>query len=150
GIDVTLEQPLNDPTVRLRPGKRGLKLAAGTHHLNGVRALAFARSRKADSDYHRAHRQQQVIAGAIAAIRDAGPGILPELLPLVSRYIKTDLDLADAPMLYALLSQADLSRPQGAVLGPSKYAGNGAVRYTTVLKIDVVRELFSRWFAPVL
>ena len=81
GIEVTLEEKLVDPTMHL--SKKGLRLKAGSHEINGKTALAYSRSRHADSDYERSRRQQQVIAAAARKVRDRGPAALPALIELV-------------------------------------------------------------------
>lgn len=58
GVDVCVEQPVDDP-------KSGLRLAAGKSHLDGMKALAFARTRYSltgGSDLGRIDRQQQFLA----------------------------------------------------------------------------------------
>lgn len=63
GIDVTLDEPLIDPTYKTYDnGQWGtLYYTAGTHHLNGKQALRVARSRHTSSDFSRAERQHQVL-----------------------------------------------------------------------------------------
>ncbi|RAY12142.1 LytR family transcriptional regulator [Actinomadura craniellae] len=58
GVDVCTEQPVNDP-------KSGLVLNAGTTHVNGEQALAYARARytlPGGSDLGRVERQQRFLA----------------------------------------------------------------------------------------
>ncbi|MFI0447805.1 LCP family protein [Actinomadura sp. 6N118] len=58
GVDVCTEEPVNDP-------KSGLKLAAGKSHLDGLKALSFARARYSltgGSDLGRIDRQQQFMS----------------------------------------------------------------------------------------
>ncbi len=68
GIEVTLDEPLVDPTYRVREnGQWGtLYYDAGTHHLGGVEALRLARSRHSSNDFERASRQQKILS----ALRD--------------------------------------------------------------------------------
>ena len=62
-------------------GKKGLKLKAGWNHLDGNRALAFARTRHTDSDYQRAARQQQLIMATIGKVLDDRQ---PEAIPALA------------------------------------------------------------------
>jgi LCP family protein required for cell wall assembly len=67
GITVTTDYPINDPYYPdMNYGYDPFYLSAGTHTLNGLNALKFARTRHGDSDIDRAQRQQQVLY----AIRD--------------------------------------------------------------------------------
>jgi LCP family protein required for cell wall assembly len=151
GVDVVLEEPLVDPSYH-HPGqrKRGVRFTAGRNHLEAMRALAFVRTRKTDSDYQRSFRQQQVIAAAATAIRERGAAVLPSLVALaVDGRILTDIPLDAVPALFELLGRARLDRRKAFVLSPYVYADDGEVLYTTVLRMDVVRRLFDRHFAPV-
>ena len=151
GVDVVLEQRLIDRTYK-HPGRRqrGVRFPAGENHLDAPRALAFARTRKSDSDYHRAFRQQQIVAAAAVAIRERGPAVLPSLIGLVTDgLVQTDIPLDAVPALFELVGRARLDAPDAFVLSPYVYADDGDVLYTTVLRTDVVRRLFDRYFAPV-
>ncbi|MFV2175161.1 LCP family protein [Actinomadura sp. LOL_016] len=58
GVDVCVEEPVEDP-------KSGLRLPAGKSHVDGLKALAFARTRYSltgGSDLGRIDRQQQFLA----------------------------------------------------------------------------------------
>lgn len=62
GIDIEVEKPLSDS---LFPNDRGgvepFSISAGKHHMDGVLALKYARSRTGTSDFDRASRQQKII-----------------------------------------------------------------------------------------
>ncbi|GAA3760384.1 LCP family protein required for cell wall assembly [Spinactinospora alkalitolerans] len=59
GIEVCLPEPIRDE-------KANLDMAAGTHQVDGVEALAFARTRKsAGGDLDRIDRQQQVMSALL-------------------------------------------------------------------------------------
>ena len=150
GVDVALARALVDPYMHVRmKGQEGLILKAGKNHLNGNVALAFARTRHTDSDYERGRRQQQLIAGAIRKVIKRGPEGLPPLVAKFDGLLKTDIDLGDAPALLALAGRAKLGDFKSTILGPTKFAGAGDVRYSTKLKIDVVRAFFQQQFGRV-
>lgn len=150
GVDVRLDRALVDGYMHVRmKGQEGLLLKAGKNHLNGNVALAFARTRHTDSDYERGRRQQQLIVAALRKVIKRGPEALPSLLAKFGGLLKTDVDLSDAPALLALAERAKLGTFKSTILGPTKYAGEGDVRYSTKLKIDVVREFFQKQFGPV-
>jgi polyisoprenyl-teichoic acid--peptidoglycan teichoic acid transferase len=150
GVDVRLPQPLVDTYMHVRmKGGEGLRLKAGKNHLNGSVALAFARTRHTDTDYERGRRQQQLIVATLTKVLKRGLKGLPSLVGAMKTRVKTDVAFKDAPALLALADRADLKDFKSTILGPTKYAGEGDVRYSTKLKIDVVRAYFQKQFGPV-
>ncbi|MDR1932764.1 MAG: LCP family protein [Spirochaetales bacterium] len=96
GVDISLNEPLVDPTYRVRDNGRWSTLfyAAGTHHLNGVEALRVARSRHFSSDFGRARRQQNILAAIKDRLTSLGVsdmGKLYELVIVLTKYVETDL-----------------------------------------------------------
>jgi LCP family protein required for cell wall assembly len=134
GVDVTLSEPYYDPYYWVTNKKRGWGLPAGTSHLDADDALIFARSRKGDSDFSRAKRQQQLVMAAVAKVRTRGIADLPKLLAIASRTVRTDLPLDRANDLFALYNTVDLTVAKHVVFGPKRFAvrANGT-DYTLVL-----------------
>ena len=91
GVNVVLDKTIRDPVYWLTPTKRGVTFKAGKNHLNGERALIFARTRKADNDFERARRQQKLVAAAVGSVKKLGLLQLPELISVARDYVKTDL-----------------------------------------------------------
>jgi LCP family protein required for cell wall assembly len=90
GVTVCTPVPIDDP-------KTGLHLTAGTHELQGVQALGYARTRAtARSDLDRIDRQQQVISAlmnrALSAGTLANPARLASFVNSTLRTIKVDPD----------------------------------------------------------
>ncbi|MCD0453751.1 LCP family protein [Actinocorallia sp. API 0066] len=84
GVQVCTEKPIDDRAT-------GLKLAAGTHHVDGATALAFARVRHGlGEDIGRMQRQQEFLSSllmtALEKLKDPrkGPGVLSALLSSVT------------------------------------------------------------------
>ena len=73
GVDVVLSKAYYDPYYFVNNHHQGWGLPAGKSHLNGAKALIFARSRKGDNDFGRARRQQLLVAAAMAKVRSRGP-----------------------------------------------------------------------------
>lgn len=146
GVEVTLDEPLIDPTMHI--GKKGLRLKAGTRALDGKTALAFSRSRHSDSDYFRAGRQQQVIAAAAAKVRERGISALPALMELAQSRLVTDFPLHAAPALFELADIAKLNKPKSVVLAPGRWARPAAEPYTIAPRVLEVRKMFERVFRP--
>jgi LCP family protein required for cell wall assembly len=150
GVDIRLSKPLVDRSMHVvMNGRRGLVLKKGRNHMTGPVALSFARTRHTDNDYARARRQQQLIAAAVQKVLKNGPKRLPRLLRSFKGNLITDFDIKDGPTLLALARKAKLKNFKSFVLGPTKWAGEGDSRFTTRLKIDLVRAMFQREFGPV-
>jgi LCP family protein required for cell wall assembly len=150
GVDIKLNRALVDRSMHVvMNGRRGLVLKKGKNHMSGPVALSFARTRHTDNDYMRARRQQQLITAAIQKVLKNGPRRLPALLKSLKGNVLTDFDVRDGLTLLALADKAKLKKVRSFVLGPSKWAGPGDGKYTTRLRIDVVRQMFRREFGPV-
>ncbi|MFP4426951.1 MAG: LCP family protein [Spirochaetaceae bacterium] len=96
GLEVTLREPLVDPTYRTKEKGRWSTLfyPAGTHRLSGIEALRLARSRHGDSDFGRAERQQSILRSMKRRISQLGTGdagTLYELASSLFRYVESDL-----------------------------------------------------------
>ncbi len=122
GVDIRVTRAINDPTYTDDGWpRRGFYLQPGLHHMNGLTALAYVRSRKGagDSDFTRAARQQQVLT-AIRAKLTAGNLLtaLPGLLDAVKNTISTDIPSTEIPDLAQVVQDADLSNIGQAVIKP--------------------------------
>ena len=148
GVDVTLDKAYYDPDYWVTARKRGWGLPSGTSHLGANDALIFARSRKGDNDFGRARRQQILILAALKKVRERGPGVLPALLSIAGRSVRTDLPLDRAQELFRLFSTVDLSRVDAVVFGPRSYA-TGVAGTSFALKLAVCRVWINRHFPPV-
>ena len=146
GVEVTLDEPLIDPTMHL--GKKGLRLKSGPQTLDGKKALAFSRSRHSDSDYDRSRRQQQVIAAAAGKVRTRGLAALPALVEVARLKMVTDFPLSAAPLLLGLAADAKLTSPKSVVLAPNRWARPGSQLYTIAPRVIEVRKMFDRVFRP--
>jgi LCP family protein required for cell wall assembly len=84
GIDVTIPQPLDDPYFPAgeTTAYTHIHFDAGLQHLNGERALEYARSRQTTSDFDRSRRQRLMLLAIQHRIETVGS--LPQLVGLVS------------------------------------------------------------------
>ena len=147
GVDVTLAEPYYDPYYWVNNHHRGWGLPAGKSHLDADDALIFARSRKGDSDFQRAKRQQQLVMAAVAKVRKRGLGELPKLLNIAKDTVRTDLPIDRAADLFALYSTVDLAKVDRAVFGPKKFAvRNGGTDYKLVL--NLCKQWIANHFPP--
>jgi LCP family protein required for cell wall assembly len=113
GIDVEVKTRLIDPKVDLH-------LEPGMTHMDGALALSFSRTR-ADSDYGRAARQQQVMLALFRKWLDPGLGALIGSVRLLVS-LQTDIDIGDLPTLVEMGRRAVSAEANGTVLGPPRFS----------------------------
>ncbi|MFW5811380.1 MAG: LCP family protein [Alkalispirochaetaceae bacterium] len=104
GVEVTLEEPLVDPTYRTKDDGRWSTLfyPTGTHNLSGIEALRLARSRHTSSDFGRAERQQTILASLkekLSSLSARDVGTVYELVRSLLRYVDTNLSSYDLARL---------------------------------------------------
>jgi LCP family protein required for cell wall assembly len=119
GIDVNVPTPIYDPEF---PADQGdgtivLDIPAGPQHMDGERALQYARTRHQDDDYHRLRRQQLVLL----ALRDklVSPQVisrLPALIGALQRLGQTDLSPAEIAALACIGPRIDRSAIQALAI----------------------------------
>jgi LCP family protein required for cell wall assembly len=122
GIEVEVPETLHDTQYPdPRPGDpyafKAIHFDPGWQHMDGRRALEYARSRMSTSDFDRAKRQQRILL----AIREKAlrPGAIPRwptLLASVLDGAKTDLDVGDLLRLAVYTVQMDTSTLKQVVL----------------------------------
>ncbi len=122
GVDVRLEKAYYDPYYWVNGHHRGWGLPAGKSHLNAASALIFARSRKGDSDFGRAKRQQMLVMAAFDKVRKRGIDDLPKLIKAARDTVRTDLPLDRMKDLFTLFAKVDLGKAHKVVFGPKTYA----------------------------
>jgi LCP family protein required for cell wall assembly len=110
GVDVVVDCELHDtfPDPDTTRGASDIDLLPGVHHLEGKQALWYARSRWNTSDFDRGRRQQRVLRGALAQIKQLGLlSKLPELWEDLTQTVQTDLPLDTALWLTQVASRLD-------------------------------------------
>lgn len=89
GIDI-------DVPTAIRDSFTGWSFNTGMQHMDGKRALQYARSRYSTSDFSRGRRQQMVILAAVDKILSAGMLTrLPAILPAVAQSFRSDMSIQD-------------------------------------------------------
>ncbi len=122
GIDVEVTKPLHDTRYPdPRPGDpyayKTVHFDAGVQHMDGTRALEYARSRMSTSDFDRARRQQQILlALRQKALRAASVPRWPALARTVLDSVRTDLNMREMASLALLAAQMDPSSLKQVVL----------------------------------
>jgi len=97
GIEIDVPRPIYDPAYPTEDyGTIEVSFAAGRQWMDSERALIYARTRHADSDFGRNQRQQQVLMAIFQRVRDRG--LLQQITSLddytgaLRGYVTTDLN----------------------------------------------------------
>lgn len=120
GVDVAVDCAIQDlpligaevPASAVPAATEGeFVLPVGMHHLSGVEALWYARSRNSSTDFDRGARQQQVLRAIWRAARERGllsqvPALYAEAAPLV----QTNLAFEDILSLVPIAANLDPTR----------------------------------------
>jgi LCP family protein required for cell wall assembly len=152
GIDVDVPDPLVDyeyPTYDY--GVTTVEFTARLQHMDGERALAYARLRHGSSDFQRAARQQLVIQAFIARLTQPSAWVrLPALLAAVRASVDTDLTLLEAVRLAPTLwrvGPANIERRvlEGAMVEPYTTEGGASVQLPVWENINpLLLEMFGQ------
>lgn len=101
GVDIEVPRLLVD--YEYPDGAGGtitVEFQPGWQHMDGARALAYARTRHADDDYQRAARQQQVMSAILQTVLNPATWPrLPAAIQAFSEGVDTDLNLLDLLIL---------------------------------------------------
>jgi LCP family protein required for cell wall assembly len=112
GVDINVTKPVFDHDQVHPDGTiSDVSIPVGWHHLDGKMALAYARARSQDDDYHRMDRQRCVLEAVASEI---DPITLlrrfSEILPIVQANLRTDIPVQQFPDLLELLEKVDTSK----------------------------------------
>lgn len=113
GIDVEVKTRISDAAVQLH-------LEPGPAHLDGAQALSFSRTR-ADSDYGRAARQQQVMVALARKWLDPGLGALIGTARLLGS-LQTDIGVLELPTLLEIGRRSASAAVNAIVLQPPRFS----------------------------
>ncbi len=117
GVDVYVDKSLTDPLFPSdkENGKyQPFYISAGQHHLNGVTALRYARSRETTSDFDRAARQQKVMVALKQKVLSTSTLLNPvKLTSLIDQFgndVQTDLSVSDMLKLADIIKGVDSTK----------------------------------------
>jgi len=147
GVEVEVRESIDDPSYHdPATGRRGFSLEAGTHHMDGELALAYARSRHApgDDDFVRSGRQQRLVNALRARVDEIGLiSALPSLLDVIDDHVRTDIPGDQIPKFARTVLDARWSDVRREVLDPPRYVrpdtGPGGA-YILRPNLDAIRE----------
>jgi LCP family protein required for cell wall assembly len=129
GVDIDVLHPITDDTYPDDVGNttgdpyavKRLYMAPGPHHLTGIQALEYVRSRHADlqGDFGRSARQQQVLSALKTKLYNPDiVGKLPSLANDLDGYVKTDMQLDKVITLMNFARSVDQNKISRVILGP--------------------------------
>ena len=154
GIYVDVPKALDDaayPTEDYRTIK--IHFDAGRQLLDGDRALIYARTRHADSDFGRNQRQQQVLMAIFDRVREQG--LLSQLTNIdqytesMSDYIRTDLSRSDMLSLASMGTKLGTESIQRYAIDPSMVVERRQPAYVLVLSDKKgLKRLVSQMLDP--
>lgn len=115
GIEVTVPKAIIDPSI-------GLRISAGTQHLDGRTALLYSRSRHTTDDFDRAARQQLVLRALVA--RFVAPTSKIDLATLLGSLasLKTNVPTDKLPTLAELARRSRGAAVTDEVLTPPRFS----------------------------
>jgi len=152
---ITLDVPYALHDEEFPDGNSGtmvLDIPAGVQHMDGARALQYARSRHSTSDYDRMSRQQAVVLAAIDKVRalDFPLSRLPNMLEVLGDSLYTDLSLYEIRTLAQLAMDISTKDIRHAVINETMTVT--AIR-TTGAMVEVpdwnlIRGLVNDMFPP--
>jgi polyisoprenyl-teichoic acid--peptidoglycan teichoic acid transferase len=143
GLDINVPEAVHDKNYPLVPGHGRIEIfiPKGKQHMNGRKALMYARSRHMDSDYGRMERQQIVITAlGRQLLREPLIVRLPELLEIAKDNLWTNLKTGDLPDLARLAEDVDIRGMEKVRFVPPKYPSyldRAAIRKIRALVRDV-------------
>ena len=124
GVTIDIPTPLYDSHYPLENGTGDVVayFKAGRQHLNGHRALMYARSRHQDSDYGRMRRQQAVLVALRARLKPCSliPRV-PTLLKIARDDAWTSFKPSDLPSLLSLAARTDTKHVKSVMFAPPTY-----------------------------
>lgn len=128
GITIDVPGPIDDPNYPTEDYRTvSIHFDQGPQHMDGERALIYARTRHADSDFGRNERQQQVLVAIFQQMRDQG--LLSQLTMLddytgaLRDYVRTDMTRSQMLDLAQLAPGIDLNKVQRYFIGPNMIVG---------------------------
>ncbi|HEX5465629.1 MAG TPA: LCP family protein [Candidatus Limnocylindrales bacterium] len=155
GVTIDVQVPVTDQHYPdPDSGPQNLYIPAGLQHLDGDRALAYARSRHASSDFDRAARQQRVI---LSVRQQTDPvtvlANLDSLVAAAKSAVHTDIPADLFPSLVRLAEQVDLKDLRQLVFTPPTYGTEcndprASCYYSLYAKVPAIREAVKEMFTP--
>jgi len=151
GVDIISPSAINDPSYDWLDGSPyGFQLSAGSHHLNGRLALAYARSRHGtgNSDWARAGRQQQLLLAVAHKMTTPAMVLrLPDLMTQAASLVSTNFPASQVADMVDFAQSVPSSGYDNYVLGPPYSVSTAtSAASTSCLELDRVATLSAKLF----
>lgn len=109
GIDVNVPEQLYDPTIAWENHYNSVIAQKGIQHMDGHKALLYAKSRETSSDFARAERQRLILVALKNKVFSAGtfanPVRISSLFDSLGNNVYTDFDTSTIRCLYSEISK---------------------------------------------
>jgi polyisoprenyl-teichoic acid--peptidoglycan teichoic acid transferase len=136
GVDITLTQAEAD---WMRSQGVQITKGAGMKHLDGAKALAYARIRKIDSDFQRTQRQRNVMAAALKNLRSMGVLKAVNLMMKLLPQVKTNISSTEIVSLATGVINA-----RGKEIGQTSIPINGAFTFKKYKGMQIISVDFNK------
>jgi LCP family protein required for cell wall assembly len=152
GVEVVVPCPVN---LRYKPPtseeEQEIILQPGVHRLDGETALRYVRTRRGDTDFGRASRQQQFLKAVWDQFKS--PNILlkvPGLWSALKDSFRTDLKLGDVLALAPIALDLDYQRIRSLYIGPNQVEAWVTSEGWSVLRPvpEKIQQVVTRLYAP--
>ena len=152
GVNVDVPCSIADNFVdsRTPSGRREMRVEAGLRHLDGVTAAMYIRSRHGRSDWDRARRQQAVLSGLRARLREVGPsGWLGVLSEAADASVYTTMTRLQMLSLVRRVSRIAPERTHGVLIGTRQTEARRTLegRHVLVANEAAIDEALANLFA---
>lgn len=151
GVVIDVQVPVSDDHYP-RPGDReaqNLYIPPGIQHMDGERALAYARARHKTNDFDRSQRQQRVIL-SLREQTDLGMLLQPDRLDSLSaalqETIHTDIPPDINPQLISLAQTVDLTNLRSLVFTPPVFQTECETCYSLTPNVERIRSAVKQAF----
>ncbi len=152
GVDLVVPCRVNlryqAPTAE---GQQEMILSPGIHHLDGDTALRYVRTRRGDTDFERAQRQQQFLKAVWYQFKTPETILkIPGLWTAMKGAFATNLKLGDVLALAPLALELEPQRVRSLAIGRGQVQGwttPGGARVLQPIP-ERVQEMVTRLYAP--
>jgi polyisoprenyl-teichoic acid--peptidoglycan teichoic acid transferase len=152
GVEVEIEHYAFDPAYHdcNTCPYYAIEFVPGVEHMDGTRALAFARIRASDNDFRRIERQQALIRATAKRASNIGVLLGSNPINLYRKFkdsIQTDISDFQIPGLAALGRQIDPDTIRTVSLAPATYdcveCPGAVLRFDPVQAEELIAEVFT-------
>ena len=152
GVDLVVPCRVN---LRYQPPtsaeEQEMILSAGIHHLDGATALRYVRTRRGDTDFERAQRQQQFLKAVWYQFKSPETVLkIPGLWTAMKGAFATDLSLGDVLALAPVALELEPQRVRSLAIGRGQVEGwttPGGARVLLPIP-ERIQEVVARLYAP--